>query len=299
MRIAPMLATAAEPFDSPDHLFEIKWDGIRALAAVQRNDWCLWGRGEGPYTERYPELDLLRKLPAGTVLDGELVRLSQEGRADFPAVLRRHQLVSARKIRWAMKCEPVTYMLFDLLQLGGKCLMKEPLQARRELLQQLVASIPCPPLRMSEGVMAAGISFFRGAAAQGHEGVMAKRLDSRYQPGRRSPAWRKIKPRAQTACLILGYRARRDGSIASLLLAGSPDPLHYLGEVRCRRLGEAAGPLAALLAERHCAQPFVPCHQKAQWVRPQLYCKVRYFGWTERGRLRFPTLVGLLDIEAP
>ena len=119
MEIAPMLATAAEPFDSPDHLFEIKWDGIRALAAVQRNNWCLWGRGAGPYTERFPELELLRKLPAGTVLDGELVRLTQEGRADFPAVLRRHQLVSARKIRWAMKCEPVTYMLFDLLQWGN------------------------------------------------------------------------------------------------------------------------------------------------------------------------------------
>ena len=80
-------------------------------------------------------------------------------------------------------------MVFDLLQWGGKCLLKEPLPVRRELLQQLVASIPCPPLYLSEGVMAAGISFFRGAAAQGHEGVMAKRLDSRYQAGERRPGW--------------------------------------------------------------------------------------------------------------
>ncbi len=166
-------------------------------------------------------------------------------------------------------------------------------------LQELLLGLEETRCRLSEGRVGCGRSFFRTATGQGHEGVMAKRLDSRYHPGRRSPAWRKIKPREETACLILGYRARRDGSIASLLLAGGPDPLRYVGQVRCRRLSDPAGRLAALLAERRCLRPFLPCHQKAQWVRPELYCKVRYFGWTERGRLRFPTLVGLLDIETP
>src|SRR5215831_19243603 len=90
MKLLPMLATAARPFDAADFSFEVKWDGVRALAAVEPSGWSLWGRGGVDYTARYPELAVLGRLPAGTVVDGELVVLRQ-GRADFPALLSRHQ----------------------------------------------------------------------------------------------------------------------------------------------------------------------------------------------------------------
>jgi bifunctional non-homologous end joining protein LigD len=92
--LEPMLAVAAAPFDSAQHSFEVKWDGVRALAAVEAAGWRLWGRGLSEYTPRYPELEVVRRLPAGTLVDGELVVL-RAGRPDLAALLRRHQLVQA------------------------------------------------------------------------------------------------------------------------------------------------------------------------------------------------------------
>jgi ATP-dependent DNA ligase len=266
------------------------------LAAIERAGWRLWGRGEDDYTARYPELEILRQLPWGTVLDGEVVRLAQDGRADFSGVQRRHQLASRRKIRWASAREPVTYVVFDLLQLHGRCLMRQPLTRRRDLLEELLSQIPCEPLRLSGAVTGAGTSFFQQAAAQGHEGVMAKRLDSHYHPGKRSSAWRKIKPRDETVCVVIGYRARRDGSLTGLLLATTHgSELSYVGEVCGGLSSKVVGQLASRLAEQHCREPLVPCPRKAQWVHPELYCRVRHFGRSGAGRLRFPCLVRLLE----
>ena len=125
----PMLAVASEPFDSNDYLFEVKWDGVRAIACVQNDRWRLWGRELADYTDRYPELDALRRLPSGTVLDGELVVL-RDGRADLSAILRRHHLASTRKIQQASRHLPVTYVLFDCLYHQGRPLFDQPLAAR-------------------------------------------------------------------------------------------------------------------------------------------------------------------------
>lgn len=296
MRIDPMLAVAAAPFDSPEYLFEVKWDGIRGLAAVKPDVWRLWGRGADDYTGRYPELEVVRQLPVDTVLDGELVQLTRQGTADFAAVLARHQLTSTRKIRWAARRAPVTYLVFDLLRLQGQCLLRYPLTKRRQLLEELLAPFHGPPLRLAEIVIGAGTTFFERAVGQGHEGIMAKRLDSHYRPGRRSPAWRKIKPRGQTVCVILGYRRRRDGRLASLPLgAQRHGALRYVGQLRGGDFSpQLVDSLLVNLAARHCAQPVVPCPTKARWVRPEIYCQVRHFGWTQRGRLRFPSPVRLL-----
>lgn len=97
-RFLPMLAVQSQPFDSAEHLFEVKWDGVRAVAAVEAGHWNVWGRELADYTQRYPELDPLRRLPSGTVLDGELVLL-RSGRADLQELMRRHQLVGAQKSR--------------------------------------------------------------------------------------------------------------------------------------------------------------------------------------------------------
>jgi ATP-dependent DNA ligase len=192
-----MLATSSAPFDSAEHLFEMKWDGVRALAKVEGRQWRLWGRECSDYTDRYPELTVLRRLPSGTVVDGELVVLNQ-GRAELNALLRRHQLVDPGRIRHARRHLPVRYVLFDILSHRGHSLLTEPLHRRRAILTDLLLSVNEPELTFSEGVVFRGKALFERVVAQGHEGVMAKHLASLYGPGKRSPAWQKIKPAPTT-----------------------------------------------------------------------------------------------------
>jgi bifunctional non-homologous end joining protein LigD len=136
MKPLPMLATKAEPFDADDYLFEVKWDGVRALAAVEQDSWSLWGRHGVDYTARYPEMGILRRWPSGTVVDGDLVALDQ-GRADLPTLLRRH--LRQRPLLRNYAAAHLCYVLFDLLSLRGRPLLKEPLIHRRALLRELQA----------------------------------------------------------------------------------------------------------------------------------------------------------------
>jgi bifunctional non-homologous end joining protein LigD len=190
-----MLAVPATPFDSPEYGFEVKWDGIRALAAVEAAGWRLWGRERADYTARYPELDVLRRLPAGTLVDGELVAFDADGRPDLLRLLRRHGLANPWRIRQARYWCPVRYVLFDLLHHQGRCLLTEPLMRRREVLAELCWQIDVAELLFSEAVVGHGKALYAAALARGHEGVVAKQLASTYRPGRRSVGWRKIKPR--------------------------------------------------------------------------------------------------------
>jgi ATP-dependent DNA ligase len=192
-----MLAVPAAPFDSPEYSFEVKWNGVRALAAVEKSDWRLWGRERADYTGRYPELDVLRGLPVGTLVDGELVAFGAHGRPDLPRLLRRHGLTDPWRIRQARHWCSVCYVVFDLLYQAGRCLLREPLAQRRELLAELCQGLAVADVHFSAGVIGAGTALFEAAVARGHEGVMAKYLGSRYRPGRRSAAWRKIKPGRQ------------------------------------------------------------------------------------------------------
>jgi bifunctional non-homologous end joining protein LigD len=170
--LLPMLATRAEPFDDEDYEFEVKWDGVRALAAVEPGGWRLWGRTGTDYTSRYPELALLKRLPAGTVVDGELVAL-KDGRADLPALLRRHQRCRPLP-RAVLLQQPVTLVLFDLLCYRGQSLLQETLVERRARLRDLLVRLNESGLAYSDGVVGCGREFFAQVVAQGHEGVMAK-----------------------------------------------------------------------------------------------------------------------------
>jgi bifunctional non-homologous end joining protein LigD len=193
-QLLPMLAVPAAPFDASEYSFEIKWDGIRALAAVEATGWRLWGRQRADYTAHYPELDRLRGLPAGTLLDGELVACTPEGRPELPRLLRRHGLTEGWRLRQARRWCPVQYVVFDLLYYRGRCLLHEPLARRREELAALCAGQELPEVFLSAGIVGAGTTLYALALAHGHEGVVAKHLASTYRPGLRSPTWRKIKP---------------------------------------------------------------------------------------------------------
>jgi ATP-dependent DNA ligase len=192
-QLLPMLAVSAAPFDSAAYLFEVKWDGVRALAAIERHGWRLWGRHRTTYTPRYPELEVLRRWPVDTLLDGELITL-RAGRPCLAALLRRHALTDPLPIRWAVRWCPIQFVVFDLLYYRGRSLVRAPLERRRQLLAELCAAMPIPGVEFSAGVVGAGRTFYQAAVAAGYEGVMAKLLTAPYRPGRRTLSWRKIKP---------------------------------------------------------------------------------------------------------
>ena len=293
----PMLAVASEPFDSSEYLFEVKWDGVRAIACVQNDRWRLWGRELADYTDRYPELDALRRLPSGTVLDGELVVL-RDGRADLSAILRRHHLASARKIQQASRHLPVTYVLFDCLYHQGRPLFDQPLAARRAVLAELHHDMGGFPVAFSDGLIGCGRTFFEKVVQQGHEGVMGKHLDGRYVPGRRESAWRKIKPWQVTACVIIGYTRSRDGFSTLLVAAGEGKTLRYVGQLRGGFTRDVRTRLMPRLLQSRCAEAVVPCPKRALWVTPRLYCEVRFLSRTAKGRLRGACFVRLIDTDA-
>ena len=164
-----MLAVRGEPFDSPEYLFEVKWNGIRALASRSHESqptggWDLWGRELADYRSRYPEMQVLAALPPGTILDGELVLLSQ-GLPDLEAILARHQLSHPAKIQHASRQQPVTYVVFDLLAHHGRSLVGQPLHERRALLQDLLARWQEPRVLFSEGIVGAGPGVLRTGGA--------------------------------------------------------------------------------------------------------------------------------------
>jgi ATP-dependent DNA ligase len=296
-KFLPMLAVRGEPFDSPQHLFEVKWDGVRAVAAVEGGRWQVRGRDLADYQLRYPELEVLGRLPSGTVVDGELV-VFDHGRARLEAILRRHQLVSPRKIQYAHRLCPATYVLFDLVAWQGQAFLNQPLSQRRARLEELLQGLNEPRLAFSAGVVGPGREFFQRVVAQGHEGVMAKYLASPYVPGRRVSSWRKIKPRLLVPCVIIGYTPSGHGVRSLVVAAPWDEVLQYAGTLTLGLSQEVQTRLAPLLAQRIRPTPLIACRQRATWVEADLYCQVRCLERTPRGRLRGACFQGLLDEAA-
>ena len=185
----PMLAkTAPGPFSSDAWLFEIKWDGVRAMAYVD-DMLSLRSRNDRELGGQFPELRELATLAPGTVLDGEIVAM-RCGRPDMQALLSRLHTGSGR-IPPSRITIPVTYIVFDILEKDKKPLTDLPLQERRKILKQAVTE--GPHVILSVPVEGRGEDYFRAAVEKGLEGVMAKRKDSPYEPGVRSGAWLKVK----------------------------------------------------------------------------------------------------------
>lgn len=300
-KIAPMLAYSSPPFDSPRHLFEIKWDGTRCILFVQDQSNRLQNRRLQDITPRYPDLaGLHRQIDArNAILDGELVVLS-EGRADFRKLQQREQVVDPMKIGLVAKQLPATYIVFDVLYHNDETCLHLPLSRRKEILTDILKE--SEQLVESGYVEARGLSFYREVVARGLEGVMAKALDSPYLIGKRSRHWLKIKPRDKAVCFIVGYsegQGTRRESFGSLALAtrekkgwrfrgmvGSGFSAVELREIKTR--------LAAL------AQPSpVPHLDEAPpgitWVKPKLRCEVTFQEETPRGHFRAPAFIRLIE----
>jgi bifunctional non-homologous end joining protein LigD len=311
-RLVPMYARpAAElPPDDGTWALEMKWDGVRALAHCDGRAVHLISRTGQDITATYPELAGLGAAAGGrqALLDGEIVVLGPSGWPDFEALIQRIHVSSATAVRHMAARLPVTYLVFDLLQLDGRPLLDEPYRERRALLEALGLHGPrwqTPP--SFAGVPGAGV---RAVSRQhGLEGVVAKRLESRYEPGKRSGSWLKIKNVHQQEAVVGGWRVgqgRRAALIGSLLIGvNTPAGLAYVGHVGTGFTDQALSMLTGRLAPlRRATSPFadeVPREHArgAVWVEPELVVDVAFSGWTREGRMRAASYRGLRPDKPP
>jgi bifunctional non-homologous end joining protein LigD len=305
--LRPMLAaTGSAPSDRENWALEMKWDGVRALAYIERGRVRLMSRTERDITVAYPELARLGAATAHKqlLLDGEIAVFGDTGWPEFEALQPRMHVTSAAQAAMLAAQTPVTYLVFDLLQLDGRPLLDMGYKDRRALLDQLGLNGPywqTPPYFPGEDFEAV-----RDVSSQHRmEGVVAKRLDSRYAPGVRTDHWRKIKNVRRQEAVVAGYKpgkGNRAGQVGSLLIGvNDPSGLVYAGHVgtgfsadTLRMLGDRLSPL------RRADSPFdgpVPAEhaRPAVWVEPRLVIDVTFDRWTKAGRMRAPVYKGLRD----
>ena len=303
----PMLASAGTSVPrGPEWAHEIKWDGMRVLAEVEDGHVKLLSRNENDVTVSFPELSTLdgRGIPDNMLLDGEVVAL-EGGLPSFSALAERMHVRDARKARALAVARPVTFMAFDLLRLNGVDLTSRPLDVRRAALEEislLGTSYQVPPTYDD------GDALHAATLEQGLEGVVSKRLSSRYSPGRRSSDWLKFPHRASISVVIGGWRLETDSrSRLGAVLVGLPghDRLRYLGRVGSGLAGKAQEAVLETLRPLTIdASPFsddVPRvdAEGAVWVRPEVVVEVESLGLSAKGRLRQPAYRGLRPDLSP
>lgn len=288
--------TGTLPTDDEQWGYEIKWDGFRALIVVEAGRTRVYSSNGIDVTAKRRELTSIGDgLHADqAVLDGEMVAM-EDGRPRF-------ELLQGAEV-------PVTYLAFDLLELNGQDVVGLAYEDRRRLLDQ--ALDPGPNWLLSPWQAGGGAALLEASRAQGLEGVMAKQLDSPYLPGRRSPAWRKIKNRHRQELVIGGWTSGTGNRATTFgaLLVGYDDGgvLRYGGGIGTgfseSTLADLSARLEALAAE---SCPFDPPptpkqlrHQRPHWVRPSLVCEVEFAEWTADGIVRHASYLGLRDDKPP
>jgi bifunctional non-homologous end joining protein LigD len=296
-RMAPMLATLSErPFSDPDWLFEIKWDGVRALAWIENGKLTLRARSGSDITSQYPDLAGLPEALSGhqAILDGEIAVLDGRGRSDFEKLQRRlHVHNPAPKL---VSEYPVVYFVFDLLYCDGYDLRAAQLLERKRLLQRLFRN--SDRARFSDHQIEKGKELFELAKQNELEGIIAKRIDSQYV-STRSTNWLKLKTMKTLDAVVSGWTAPRGGTPFGSLLLGlyAGKKLQFIGHVGSGFDAQSHSQVAATLKElvtRKCPFEQIPeTNEKETWVAPKLVARVRFSGWTQEGRLRHPVFLGL------
>lgn len=305
-KIVPMLATNGKlpPKRSDDQFaYEIKWDGVRAIAYSEPGRLRLESRNLNDITHSYPELARLnRALSHHTaILDGEIVALDDTGKPSFGLLQRRMHVTSESSARRLSQSVPVIYMIFDLLWLDGHSLMSLPYAERRERLAELELS--GERWQTPEHIVGNGAGLLAASAQQGLEGVMAKRLSSTYDPGRRCRDWIKVKNKQRDDFTVVGWipgEGQRRERIGALVLgrdgrfcgrAGSG-----LDEKELVRLAELLGPIQRDTPPVTVPKGVVP--KNVVWVEPRYVAEVEYGEWTSEKILRHPVYKGLKEREA-
>jgi bifunctional non-homologous end joining protein LigD len=295
--IEPMKAQLSDrpAFDSPDWLFEIKWDGYRAIAEIRRDGNRLYSRNGLTFDKAYPKVfESLKKIKKRAIIDGEIVAFDNQGRPSFQKLQNYRSNSNV----------PIQYYVFDILELGGKSLTKLPLIERKKILRKLIPEHNV--LRYCDHVENDGKMFFREMQKLDLEGMIAKKKDSRYQMGKRSADWLKIKNIHTQEAVIVGYTDPKGSRqyFGSLLLAVHDNgKLVSIGNVgtgfTTRTLAEIYKKLVPL--KRKTSPLDVPIKETPDitWVEPVLVCNVKYSEITEDGSVRHPVFQGLRIDKSP
>jgi bifunctional non-homologous end joining protein LigD len=307
-RIVPMMARAADALPKPERgwSFEVKWDGVRAIAYVQPGRLRLESRNLNEVTAAYPEVrGLVTQLGMHeAVLDGEIVAFDDAGRPSFERLQRRMHVTSPSSIRRLAASMPVVYAIFDLLYLDGRSLMERPYGERREALEEL--ELGGAAWRVPSAHPDQGSRLYEATRAQGLEGVVAKRLNSRYEPGKRNGAWLKIKHTRRQDLVIGGWipgEGKRSKRIGALLMGYLRDgDFVYAGRVGTgfteKTLTELSRRLEPL---RQADSPFdvaPKLPREAVFVEPKLVAEIELREWTSEGVMRAPSFKGFRDDKA-
>lgn len=305
LSIHPMLTVKEEkPFSSPDWIFEVKWDGTRALCHYEGGKFRLQNRRLYDTTYRYPDVRILVKAKRA-ILDGEVV-IMWEGRPSFEKLQLREHLVDADQISRIARQLPATYVAFDIFYLDGQDLTAKPLMERKRILAQVFE--PTESAVVTDYVETEGEAFYRICLERGLEGIIAKRKDSRYLIGKRTSVWKKIKALKTIDCVICGVtvgEGNRQDVFGALILGVylDGDELHCVGRVGTgfdrnmvellhRRLAVIEGPMP--FRER----PDLAGEVKF-WCRPELVAEVEYLMLTPDVALRAPSFQRLKEDKDP
>ncbi|HEX5191341.1 MAG TPA: non-homologous end-joining DNA ligase [Solirubrobacteraceae bacterium] len=307
-RIVPMMAESGElPGDESRWSYEVKWDGVRAIAYVKPGRLRLESRNLNEITDAYPEVRgiLLDLGMHEAVLDGEIVAFDDAGKPSFERLQTRMHVTAPSTIKRLSKSSPVVYAIFDLLHLDGETLMRLPYEQRRERLEQL--GLGGPAWRVPAAHRGAGRRLLDATREQGLEGVVAKRLDSRYEPGRRNGCWIKVKHLRRQELVIGGWlpgEGRRAERIGALLMGyyesdAGERRFRYAGRVGTgfteRMLNALMKRLAPLRATTNPFDDPPKLPRNAEFVTPELVADIEFRQWTGDGVMRAPSFKGLRD----
>jgi bifunctional non-homologous end joining protein LigD len=303
-RMAPMLASISErAFSDANWLFEIKWDGVRALAWIENGELTLRARAGSDITSQYPELARLKEACSvrQAIIDGEIAVLNERGHSDFEKLQERMHVRNPSPT--LISQYPVVYFAFDLLYCDGYDLRAAPLLERKQLLQRLLQS--SERIRFSDHQLEKGKELFELAKQNDLEGIVAKRTDSRYV-SERSANWLKMKTSKNLDAVVGGWTAPRGaGAPLGSLLLGLYDgkKLRFIGHAGSGFDAKTHQEVAAKLKEletNKCPFDEVPeTNEKATWAKPGLVARVRFSGWTQESRLRHPVFQGLREDKKP
>lgn len=294
-------STARKPFTDDEWVFEIKWDGVRALLYHDGEATTLVSRSGKDITDRYPELASF-EASGPVVLDGEIVALDEDGRPSFELLQQRMNLNAPGAIEEARRAVPVNYAAFDVLYDGGD-ITRKPFDERREVLESLDLEKPFVRSEIVESDPTALWEFVRSREL---EGIVAKRRASPYRPGARSSDWKKIPVERRVRAVVGGFTegdGGRSGSFGALLLGlWTAAGLRWIGSVGSGFDEWSLGAIRTALDQMRMEQsPFIPggdLPRRAVWVYPQLVALVAYREWTQVGRLRAPVFKGFTDDPA-
>ncbi|MBC7511360.1 MAG: DNA ligase D [Ferruginibacter sp.] len=282
---------SAAAFNNHDWLFEIKWDGYRAISEIKNGVVELYSRNGISFNTTYPIVyNQLKKIKHQVIFDGEIVVINDEGKSDFQKLQHYEDNTQF----------PLRYYVFDLLSLNGEDTTTLPLIKRKKLLKKIIQKNPV--IKYSEHIVTNGVDFFNAAKDNNLEGIMAKKINSQYHKGARTSEWLKIKYHKTEEVVIAGFTkpaGSRDYFGALVLAVKSKEGLKYAGHTGSgftdKMLKEVYEKLKPLITNNSAFKEIVKTNMPVTWVKPNYVCEIKFTEWTTDGKMRHPIFLRMRE----